>query len=46
MQDAKKMEAETAKLVETARTGDLDAIKARFGETGKSCKNCHDDFRK
>ena len=46
MQDAKKVEAETAKLAETAKTGDLDAIKAQFGETGKSCKSCHDDFRK
>ena len=46
MQDAKKMEAEVAKLAGTAKTGDLDAIKAQFGETGKSCKSCHDDFRK
>jgi cytochrome c556 len=46
MQDAKKMEAETAKLAEMAQTGDLDAIKTQFGETGKSCKGCHEDFRK
>ncbi|MGB5422595.1 MAG: cytochrome c [Desulfobacterales bacterium] len=46
MQDAKKMETETAKLAETSQTGNLDAIKAQFGETGKSCKSCHDDFRK
>lgn len=46
MQDAEKLEAETAKLAETARTGDLDAIRTQFGETAKSCKSCHDDFRK
>jgi cytochrome c556 len=46
MQDAKKMEAETAKLAATAQTGNMDAIKAQLGETAKSCKSCHDDFRK
>jgi cytochrome c556 len=46
MQDAEKMEAEVAMLAGTAKTGDLDAIKIQFGETGKSCKSCHDDFRK
>jgi cytochrome c556 len=46
MQDAKKLEAETAKLAETAQTGNMDAIKAQLGETAKSCKSCHDDFRK
>ncbi|MFZ0131800.1 MAG: cytochrome c [Desulfobacterales bacterium] len=46
MQDAKKMEADVAKLAEIAKTGDLNAIKAQFGETGKSCKSCHDSFRK
>ncbi len=46
MQDAQKMEAEAAKLAEIAKTGDLNAIKAQFGETGKSCKTCHDNFRK
>jgi len=46
MQDAKKMEAETVKLAETAQTGNLDAIKAQLGETAKNCKSCHDAFRK
>jgi len=46
MQDAKKMEAEVAKLVETAQTGNLDAAKTQIGETAKSCKSCHNDFRK
>jgi len=46
MQDANKMEAETARLAETAQTGNFDAIKNQIGETAKSCKSCHDDFRK
>jgi cytochrome c556 len=29
-----------------AKTGDADKIKAAFGDTGKTCKGCHDDFRK
>lgn len=29
-----------------ARTGDADKIKAAFGDTGKACKGCHDEFRK
>lgn len=41
-----KLEQETAKLAQVAKGGDLDAIKAQFGETGKACKACHDDFRK
>ena len=29
-----------------AKTGDVAAIRAAFGETGKSCKACHDQFRR
>ncbi|MEO5971936.1 MAG: cytochrome c [Sphingomicrobium sp.] len=29
-----------------AKGGDLNAISARFGELGKSCKACHDTYRK
>jgi len=29
-----------------AKTGNVDAIKAAVGETGKSCKACHDVYRK
>ncbi len=46
MQEAKKLEAETAQLAQAAQTGNLDAIKTQFWETAKSCKSCHDDFRK
>lgn len=38
-------EAEAAKLAEVAKTGDLAQIKPQFGETGKNCKSCHDEFR-
>ncbi len=33
------------KLQEVADAGDKDAIKAQFGEVGKTCKACHDDYR-
>jgi cytochrome c556 len=36
---------EATKLAEVADTGDIDAIKAQFGEVGKTCKSCHDSFR-
>ncbi|HEY2976325.1 MAG TPA: cytochrome c, partial [Burkholderiaceae bacterium] len=28
-----------------AKSGNLDAIKAAFGDAGKTCKACHDNFR-
>ena len=43
---AQKMQDEVAKLNAAAKTGNLDQIKAAFGEAGKSCKACHDNFRK
>ncbi len=43
---AEKSEAEAKKLADVARTGDEAKMKAQFGETAKSCKACHDDFRK
>ena len=43
---AEKMEQEMNKLAAVAKGGDLNSIKAQFGETGKACKACHDDFRK
>ncbi|MCW5636300.1 MAG: cytochrome c [Rubrivivax sp.] len=42
---AKKMQDEVAKLLAAAKTNNLDNIKAAFGEVGKSCKGCHDDYR-
>lgn len=43
---AAKMQEEIAKLNVAAKGGNLDAIKAAVGETGKSCKACHDIYRK
>ena len=42
---ADKMQEEVAKLEQVARTGDFNALKAQVGETGKSCKACHDEYR-
>jgi cytochrome c556 len=43
---AEKMQQEMSKLTLAAKSGDLNAVKAQFGEVGKVCKACHDDFRK
>ena len=43
---ASKMQDEMVKLNAAAKGGNLDAIKAAVGETGKSCKACHDNYRK
>jgi cytochrome c556 len=42
---AQAFEAGSAKLVSVSQSGDLNAIKAQFGEVAKSCKSCHDKFR-
>ena len=42
---AKDMQAETLKLVAAAKTGDVAQLRTAVGATGKSCSNCHDDFR-
>ena len=43
---ASKMQEEMVKLNAAAKGGNLDAIKAAVGDTGKSCTACHDDYRK
>jgi cytochrome c556 len=45
MQAARMLEDETAKLAADAKTGDFNAIKAQFGATAKTCKDCHDEFK-
>lgn len=40
-----KMNEESTKLAAVVKNGDLAALKAQFGETGKTCKACHDDYR-
>ncbi len=37
---------ETAKLNQAAKTGNEGAVKAQFSTTAKTCKTCHDKFRK
>lgn len=34
------------KLQEVAASGDKAAVAAQFGEVGKACKACHENFRK
>jgi cytochrome c556 len=44
----KKHEAlreQSAKLAEVVAGGDEAAMKQQFGETAKTCKGCHDDFK-
>ena len=41
-----KLQAETTRLAEVAKGGDLDALKAQANRVGSTCKACHDDFRK
>ncbi len=43
---ATTMQEAMAKLNVAAKGGNLDAIKAAVGETGKACKACHDNYRK
>jgi cytochrome c556 len=41
-EDAQKA---VANLATAAKSGDEAKFKAAFGEVGKACKACHDDFR-
>jgi cytochrome c556 len=42
---ASETRQEIAKLNETAKKGDLAAIRTQFQATAKACDNCHDNFR-
>jgi len=42
---ARSMQEQVVKLDAAARSGSLDAIKAAFGDTAKSCKACHDKYQ-
>jgi cytochrome c556 len=37
---------EANELAKVAATGDAAAVKTQFGNLGKACKGCHDEFRK
>lgn len=43
---AGKMQDAMGKLDVAAKGGNIDAIKAAVGETGKTCKACHDSYRR
>jgi len=45
-QMATDMQGAIAKLNAAAKGGDQNAVKAAFGDVGKSCKSCHDAYRK
>ena len=38
-------QAETAKLADLAKAGNVDAIKAQINAVGKACGACHEDFQ-
>lgn len=42
MQQFQKLAGELAVV---AKSGDMGAIKPKFGATAKSCKSCHEDFK-
>ena len=42
---SEKLQTEVVKLAAAAKSGDQGAVKAAFGEVGKACKGCHDDFQ-
>ena len=46
MERATNFKKEADALAQVAASGDKDAIKAQYGKLGKTCKACHDDFRK
>ena len=41
----KKFTDAAPKLTAAADAGNADAVKAAFGDVGKTCKNCHEQFR-
>ncbi len=43
---AKTSQEAIDKLVVANQSGDLGVLKTAFGTAGKSCKACHDDFRR
>jgi cytochrome c556 len=42
---AADLQEKVVKMDATAKTGNLDQLKAAFGETAQACKTCHDNFR-
>jgi cytochrome c556 len=44
-QAQQKFEAAVVKLSDVSGSGDLDKLRAAFGDVGASCKACHDSYR-
>ena len=44
-QAAEASQKASTALVAAAKGGNEAAFKTAFGELGKTCKGCHDDFR-
>jgi cytochrome c556 len=44
-QAQERLENETAKLAQVAKSGDEGAVKAQMGAVGKACGGCHENFR-
>jgi len=44
-QAQQKLQDSLAKLSAAADTGELDKLRAAFGDVGASCKACHDSYR-
>jgi len=45
-QQSEELISAAEKLAAAAKSGDAKAVQAAFGETGKTCKGCHDQFRR
>jgi cytochrome c556 len=41
-----RLQTEMTRLAAAAKTGNLDNLKAAWGQNNGSCKACHDSFRK
>ena len=44
-QKVKALEEATAAFLSAARSGGVDAAKAKIGAVGDACKGCHENFR-
>ncbi len=45
LQDARRLQEATPRLVAAAQGGSIDQLRAAFGQTVHTCKACHDSFR-
>ena len=46
LRDAERLQQATPQLVAAAQRGNIDALRAAFFRTVKTCKACHDSFRR